>query len=296
VIDAMPLALPATSLRPLSGREFRLFQQIILDEAGIFLADAKTALLVSRLSKRLRELGCPSFSEYYDRVRTDDAERARMVERICTHETAFFREPKHFELLEQQVFPEWEAQARAGRRERTVRAWSAGCSSGEEPYSLAMSLLASFPAKAGWRIELLATDLSAAVLERARAAVWPVERASRIPTRHLKRFMLRGVGKEAGKMKAGPVLRSAVCFQQVNLRSSPLSVAGGFDLIFCRNVLIYFAPELRQQALDRLLDHLVAHGLLFLGHAETLSHAGDRVRLVMPTVYEVRPLPQGAKH
>ena len=130
-------------------REFRLFQRLILSEAGIFLADAKTVLVEGRLARRLRELDL-DFGAYYRLVEEDERERVHMLDCICTNETHFFREPRQFEFLEQHVFPEWLARAEAGQMSRRVRVWSAGCSTGEEPYSLAMAFLARFPAASGW--------------------------------------------------------------------------------------------------------------------------------------------------
>jgi chemotaxis protein methyltransferase CheR len=284
----------AASMRPLTQREFRLFQGLIEAEAGIFLSEAKTALRVGRLARRLRELGCESFGEYYARVQEDEQERSRMLDCICTNETEFFREPQHFEFLEKRVFPEWQAQMDAGRRARSVRVWSAGCSSGEEPYSLAMTLLAHFPPEQGYKVEILATDLSNRVLQRAREAIWPLEKSRKIPPAYLKRFMLRGVGSQLGRMKAGPEIRSVVRLQRLNLNDNPVAVVGPFDLVFCRNVLIYFAAPQRQQVLDQLLQRLIPGGFLFLGHAETLHLQGDRAHSVMPTVYQLAPTPSRA--
>ena len=172
------------AIRPLTPREFALFQGLIHREAGIHLSEAKQALLVGRLSRRLRELGISSFGAYYAYA-TDPrnaSEQVELINRICTHETHFFREPRQFEFLEQTVIPGWQADAQAGRRAKRVRVWSAGCSSGEEPYSLAMSLLSHCPADAGWDVEILATDISTHVLQRARAATWPIAKADEIPS------------------------------------------------------------------------------------------------------------------
>ena len=208
-----------------------------------------------------------------------------MIERICTHETAFFREPRHFEWLEQRVLPQWRREADAGRRPRRIRAWSAGCSTGEEPYSLAMAFLEQFPAGSGWEIEIWATDLSTRALEKAQRAIWPLEQEREIPPGCVKQFMLKGTGTQAGKMKAGPEIRSRVRFKSLNLNDEAYAIEGRFDLILCRNVLIYFAQESRLRAIDRLLDHLAPQGLLFLGHSESLFGRTERVRSVIPTVY-----------
>jgi chemotaxis protein methyltransferase CheR len=277
--------LVTPGVRPLTDAEFRRFQALVYREAGIHLSPAKKALLVGRLMRRLRTLGLGSFGEYYDRVEADPDERVQAFDAICTNETHFFREPRQFEFLAARVFPAWIEAAAGGARSRTIRVWSAACSSGEEPYSIAMSLLAHFPAEAGWSVEIAATDLSTKILARAEAGVWPIERAAEIPSALLKRFMLRGVGSQEGKMKAGPAIRSVVRFARLNLNDASYAVAGPFDLIFCRNVLIYFDAESKTAVIDRLLGRLAPDGILLLGHAETLNGLTDRARSVGPTAY-----------
>ena len=269
-------------------REFRAFQKLVHDEAGIQLSAPKKALLVGRLSCRLRTLGLTSFTDYYARVLADPGERICMLDALCTHETQFFREPQQFEFLERRVYPAWHAAAAEGTRPRRIRAWSAACSSGEEAYSLAMSLLAHFPADDGWSVEIAATDLSTKILARAQSAVWPMEKAGAIPDALRRRFMLRGVGGQEGRMKAGPEIRSVVRFARLNLHADAYPLAGPFDLIFCRNVLMYFGERARMDVVARLLARLVPGGLLFLGHAETLNGVTTRAHSVGPTVYARR--------
>jgi chemotaxis protein methyltransferase CheR len=278
-------------IRPLTDREFKLFQSLIHKEAGIYLSDVKKALLVGRLSRRIRELGLDSFEAYYRYVMEgpNPAERVELINNICTHETQFFREPRQFEYLEQTVAPRLRAEAEAGTRPKQIRAWSAACSSGEEPVSMAMSLLYHFPASAGWTVEVLATDISTRVLDKARAATWSIERAGQIPPAYLKRFMLRGTGEHQNRMKAGPEIRSVVRFQQLNLQADSYAVGDGFDMIFCRNVLIYFNAATKEHVVTRLLGRLAEDGLLFLGHAESLTGMHDAPRAVVPTVYSRIP-------
>jgi len=285
----LPAVPTPPGIKPLREREFAAFQALIYKEAGIYLSKVKQALLVGRLSRRVRELGLESFSAYYERVVDPlyPEERIELINSICTHETQFFREPRQFEYLENVVLPKWRAQAESGARVRRVRAWSAGCSSGEEPFSIAMSLLAACPPSAGWTVEVVATDVSTRVLERARNAVWPLDRARHIPDAYLKRFMLRGHGEQENKMKAGPELRAVVQVTHLNLNSESYDLAGTFDLIFCRNVLIYFDAGSKERVIRHLLNRLSPDGLLFLGHAETLSGFQDErpPRAVMPTIY-----------
>lgn len=268
-------------------------QALIYREAGIHLSSAKKALLVGRLSRRLRELGIERFNTYYDRVVADETgtELVILLDAITTNETSFFREPRQFQFLGEQAFPAWEQAAEAGLRARRLRVWSAACSTGEEPYSLAMSILNRFPPDSGWQVEILATDISTRVLERAVHGVWPIARAATIPEHLLKRYMLRGTGEQQGKMKAGKDVRLPLTFERLNLNDASYPVAGPFDAIFCRNVLIYFDMDSRTRVINRLLDLLAPNGYFFLGHAESLTGMTDRVRSVAPAVYTNSPAP-----
>jgi chemotaxis protein methyltransferase CheR len=259
-----------------SDDEFALFQQLIHRESGIYLQPSKRALLQGRLVKRLRALELKSYRAYYRRVSEDPVEKVRMLDCICTNETRFFREPRHFELVREEVLP-----ALRRRDARRVRAWSAGCATGEEPYSLAM-LLTDEPGLDG---HILATDLSTRALEHAEAAVWPIERAQEIPERYRKRYMLRGTRSQAGRMKAGPELRERVTFLRLNLNDWVYRIQGAFDLIFCRNVLIYFDAAAKARVVEQLLAHLAPGGFLFVGHAESLTGLNDRLTCLEPTIY-----------
>lgn len=269
-------------LAPMTEREFALFRDLIRREAGIALVPAKKPLLVARLSRRLRELGVRSFREYFQRVECSESEKIVLLDSICTNETHFFREPRQFDFVEDVVLRRLEALAAAGRAPRALRVWSAACSTGEEPYSLAMTLLRRLP---GWDLEILATDLSTRALERASAAVWRIDKAREIDERDRKAFMLRGTGSWDGWMKAGPALRAVVRFERLNLVGDEWPVRGPFHLIFCRNVLIYFEPATKVRVVNRLLERLHPEGYLFLGHAESLVGVCPRARSVGPTVY-----------
>lgn len=284
------LAVPEVGSRPLalSDRAFRRIQRLVGEQAGIHLTDAKKALVVSRLARRLRELGLDAFEAYVQRAEAEPAERQQLLDAIATNETHFFREPRQFAFLAEHVYPRWAADAAAGRRLRRARVWSAACSTGEEPASLAMVLLDRFPPAAGWDVEVLASDLSSRALERARAATWPVAKAAEIPAVDLRRWMRRGFGSHEGEMRACAALRAAIRFQQVNLHRGPYP-EGPFDLVLCRNVLIYFDAAARAAVIDRLLDRLAPDGLLLLGHAESLAGVTARVRSVGPTVYALEP-------
>ena len=285
---------PAT--RPVSDREFALFQKLIYRKAGIHLAPAKKALLEARLTRRLRELGLSSFEAYYRHILEVDHsdELIVLLDRISTNETHFFREPKQFEFLENEVLPAWKERNRSAGGTRHIRVWSAACSSGEEPYSLAMMLWDHFPPGSGWDFEILATDLSTRMLGAGSAGIWPIAKASEIPQDYLKKYMLKGTGEQSGNMKAGAELRSVVRFERLNLNDDDYPVAGNLDLIFCRNVLIYFDTRSRARVIQRLVDRLAPNGFLFVGHAESLTGVTDRVRYVVPTIYTITDQPQTA--
>jgi len=270
----------ASELVPLSDREFRGFRDMIYRETGIHIAEHKRELLTARLSRRIRSLGMHRFGDYLALVERESPECTEMLDRVVTNETRFFREPRQFEFLERSVVPRWRAEAAEGVRPKRVRVWSAGCSTGQEPYSIAMTLLAHLE---GWDIEILASDISGRALRQAMAGLWPVDKASEIPE-HCLSFMLKGVRTQSGKMLADDRLRNVIRFQRINLHEE-LPEVGMFDLVFCRNVLIYFDVASRTKAVHRLLNRLVPAGYLFLGHSESLLSSGLRLRPVSPSVY-----------
>jgi len=294
--DPRARATRGATIPEISDHEFALFQALIKREAGIHLALSKKPMLVCRLFRRLDALKLGSFADYYKHIiHGPDDERKRMLDAICTNETWFFRNEKHFELLRDELAPSWIGAARPGRRSRELRAWSAGCSTGEEPFSLAMVLHDALP---DWSIEVLASDLSNRALALAQQATWPLEKSERIPSRYLKRYMLRGTGAQAGKMKASDRIRALVRFDRVNLNESPWPVEGAprFEIVFCRNVLMYFSPSCRQRVLRRLLACLAPGGFLFLGDAEGLGEPDDRLLPVIPAVYRLRAEPREPAH
>jgi chemotaxis protein methyltransferase CheR len=267
--------------RHVTDLQFMRFQALIERLAGIYLADSKRPLLAARLGQRVRELGLRDFGAYFDRVSEDAGECKRMLERICTNETHFFREPHHFDYLRDRLVPCWLDDARAGRRPRRIAVWSAGCSTGEEPYSVAMLLAHLLD---GWDIAVVATDLSRRALDTAREATYSVDRASTIPPALRHAYVLRGVGAQDGKVKIAPAIRARVHFEQANLTEDPRA-GQRFDLVLCRNVLIYFRPATRIAVLERLVSTLEPAGTLLLGHAESLPAVGLPLRAIQPTIY-----------
>lgn len=276
-----------SELPVLSDGEFTQFQRLIYEQAGIALSAGKQTLVAARLARRVRDLELPSFGAYYRRiVAGDSAELTRMLDAITTNETHFFREAPQFELLADRCCAEWSAQAAAGSRRQHVRVWSAACSTGEEPYSIAM-VLHDRLAVDGWGVEILASDLSTRALARAREAVWPVEKLGGVPPATLRRHFLRGTGPEAGRAKVSASAAGLVEFRHINLRDDEYPVSGAFDAIFCRNALIYFDAASRAHVVSRLVARLAPGGYLFLGHAESLIGTSHPLRSVMPAVYQL---------
>jgi chemotaxis protein methyltransferase CheR len=263
---------------------FKLYQGFIQRGAGIYLAEHKQALLVRRLRARVRSLDLDSFLDYY-RLFTragNDAERQVLFDLVSTNETRFFREPRQLEILEQALLPAFRSAVVPRLRPKRVRAWCAACSSGEEPFTLAMILARHLTA--AWRREVLATDISTRVLERARQAKWPIRQIDDIPKSYFEEFMVRGRGPQGETIEARSSLRAMVRFERLNLHLDP-PPRGPFDLILCRNVLMYFDQAAKRGVVDRLLSVLADDGYLLVGHAESLSGLDPRLRLVAPTIY-----------
>jgi chemotaxis protein methyltransferase CheR len=291
--DGVPVGIPrrapvaaASSDVAISPDLFTKYQTMIYREAGIWLAAHKTALLTGRLSRRLRLLGLSSMGEYYKLVTQPDQqhERAIMLDCITTNETHFFREPRHFEFLAHSVFPRLRQQAESGQRQKRIRIWSAGCSTGEEPYSLAMMLLKHF-GEDGWDLEVLGSDISTRVLEKARSALFPIDKAKEIPKDYLHAYMLKGINDQEGLMKVAPEVHKLVRFSRVNLNADTYPMSADCDLVFCRNVLIYFDQSSKAKVVTGLLRHLSPTGLLFIGHSENLNSLMPGLKSIIPTVY-----------
>ncbi|MBN2692828.1 MAG: protein-glutamate O-methyltransferase CheR [Burkholderiaceae bacterium] len=258
----------------LSDTELNGFSRLMFDAAGITLAPSKKALVEGRLSKRLHALGLASFTAYLQHLRTDAIERQQAIDLLTTNETYFFREPRHFAYLSENIVPTVDAS-------RPFRVWSAACSSGEEPYSIAM-VLAERMGQRPW--EIVASDISTRILEQARRAIYPMERAEKIPQAYLKSFCLKGTGAQTGSFTLQPTLRERVRFAVVNLNAA-LPDDGVFDLIVLRNVMIYFDADTKRAVCRRLLDVLRPGGHLFIGHSESLNGLDLPVQAVQPAVY-----------
>jgi chemotaxis protein methyltransferase CheR len=274
-------------LRGMSDREFALFRDLVHRETGIALGPHKRVLLEARLTKRLRALQLASFSAYHEYLRTHDAsgeEHRRFVNAMTTNETAFFREPAHFEHLTATWLPGRRAAADAGGPRR-LRAWSAACSTGEEPYSIAITLLDGLADFEKWDVRILASDIDTEVLERATSGLYPLEAVTKLPHTVVHRHFQKGVGAREGLVRVRPDVRALVTFRRLNFLDEPWPIRTQFDLIFCRNVLMYFDRPTQANLVARLERMLTPHGLLVLGHAENLLGLASDMRRVTSTIY-----------
>lgn len=247
-------------------RDFERVRRLIHERAGIALGEGKAEMVYSRLAKRLRALGIARFGDYIALL--EDAahpEWEHFVNALTTNQTDFFREGHHFPMLATH------ARAIDGR---PVRVWSAASATGEEPYSIAITLCEAFESLTP-PVEILATDLDTRVLAQARDGIYPLDKVAALSSERLRRFFRKGRGSRAGFARVRDEVRALVDFRALNLRDEDWSVAGTFDAIFCRNVLIYFDKPTQRQVLERLRERLEPGGIYFAGHSESLLHAAD---------------------
>lgn len=265
----------------LSDAEFFSFCQLVHQHAGIHLTPQKKELVRGRLMKLLRQRGIRSFKEYYQQVLNDRSgvELMHLLDAISTNQTAFWREPGHFEYLAREILPTWRTR---GPLSRTI--WSAGCSSGEEPYTLAMVCLDVLHDQDLSRFKILASDLNTKVLDQARRGVYPLSRVEPLPQEYLRRFCQRGVGKCEGLMRVKPEVRQLVEFFRLNLMDS-FPFREELDLIFCRNVMIYFNKQTQAELVQKFYRALKPGGYLFIGHSESLCGHQFGFHYLRPTIY-----------
>lgn len=268
----------------ISDDEFHWLRDLIHAHTGIALSEHKRALLCSRLGKRLRHYGFDRFADYYHLLTERDpggAELVEMINAITTNKTDFFRESHHFHFLETHLFPRVRQQ-----RPVRMRLWSAGTATGEEAYTLAMTVRAAFPSESYGDIRILATDIDTRVLDHAARGVYTLDQSSRVPSALLHRFFMRGQGVNAGYVKAKPELQELIRFRHLNLMHNPWPVHGPFDAIFCRNVIIYFDRATQQRLIARLTRLLRPDGYLILGHSESVHDPDMGLRHVGQSIYQ----------
>lgn len=268
--------------------EFGRFSEFIIGQCGIKMPPSKKIMLEARLQKRLRTLGISNFREYYDHVLGEGGrdELVHMLDAVTTNKTDFFREPVHFQYLAQTILPEFieERELSAGSG-KPFAVWSAGCSTGEEPYTLAMILSDFAGHHPSFRFSILATDISTKVLDRAREAVYDAERTAAVPLTMKQKYLLRSKDPGKGVVRIGPELRSIVQFKRLNLMEEAFSLSEPVDVIFCRNVIIYFDRKTQERLIARFCKVLKANGHLFLGHSESIHGFTLPLRRLTSTVY-----------
>jgi chemotaxis protein methyltransferase CheR len=269
----------------MSTRDFARLCELIHNQAGIHLSQEKRTMLEIRVKRRLKSLGMQSYRKYceylfgYEGMRE---EIGNLIDVVTTNKTDFFREPMHFDFLTERVLPEFESSATG----RPFLVWSAGCSSGEEPYTLAMLLSEYAQARAGFRFRILATDISTVVLERAQVGVYTEEAVSPVPGSMKRRYFMRSRDAESRRLRIVPELRRLVQFRRLNFMEGDYGLAEKADAIFCRNVIIYFERPTQESILRRLTEYLVPGGYLFVGHAETLHNMNLPLAPVAPSLYQ----------
>lgn len=272
----------------LSDREFAMLRQLVYELTGIKLADAKRHMLRSRLTRRLRSLGLTSFTEYHDLVKgqaPDGPEVTEFVNAVTTNKTDFYRESHHFDFFVEQIIPDIEKRTGAGRRD--IKIWHAGCSTGEEPYTLAIELHEALANRGLWTVRQLATDIDTNVLQHALKGRYDVERLEPIPGKLQAKYFLRGVGENEGYAQIKPELAEWLTFRRLNLLAEPWPFKSNpnFDVIFCRNVMIYFDKPTQQRLVARFLRVLRPGGYLIIGHSESLFGISDGFASLGKTIY-----------
>lgn len=260
----------------LKDQEFTQFQNLIYRIAGITLSSSKKLLVSGRLAKRLRHYQLSSYGDYFKLLTSgsNPEEMQKAVDLLTTNETYFFREPKHFDYLREKILP-------THPHGRPFRVWSAASSTGQEPYSIAMTLADALNSKP-W--EMVASDISTQVLKKARSGHYPIEQTEHIPKKLLSSYCLKGVNTEHGTFKMTQAMRSAINFMQINLNST-LPLIGEFDLVFLRNVMIYFDNDTKRQVVQRIMEKMRVGAYLFIGHSESLHGIVNELQSVRPAIY-----------
>lgn len=262
-----------------TDHDFQRVRKLIYEHAGINLSDAKKDMVYSRLGRRLRATGQTSFHNYLALLESSNSEEwEAFVNSLTTNLTSFFREPHHFPLLAEHI--------QKIRHRRPIELWCSAASTGEEPYTMAMTLVDAFGTY-NPPVHILATDLDTNVLKKAQAGIYPIERMEKLSQDILKRFFLKGTGSNAGFVQVRRELRDMITFRQLNLLDSNWPIRGPFDAIFCRNVMIYFDKPTQYKILQKFVPVMHHDALLFAGHSESFQHAADLFQIRRRTVYTI---------
>lgn len=262
-----------------TDQDFEIIRKLIYSHAGISLNNSKKDMVYSRLARRLRATGLKSFHDYLKLLEShNESEWQAFTNALTTNLTSFFREQHHFPILAEHI------RKQMGRH--TINLWCSASSTGEEPYSMAMTMVDLFNSYTP-PVQIVATDLDTNVLAKAEAGVYPLERLEKLPPDTVRRFFLKGSGTQEGYARVRPELRNMIHFRQINLLDNSWPLRPPFDAIFCRNVMIYFDKQTQLRILEKFVPLLRPDGLLFAGHSESFHHAGHLFKLVGNTVYQV---------
>jgi chemotaxis protein methyltransferase CheR len=279
----------ATPLCSMRAKEFEQFSNLIYDEVGIKMPPAKKTMLEARLQKRLKVLGLRSFQDYADFIFSAsgrEQELIHLIDVVTTNKTDFFREPQHFDFLVREAIPTMRQLRGAGESSlNPFRIWSAGCSTGEEPYTMAMILSDYAFANHGFRFSILASDICTQVLQKAASGVYTEDRIDTIPLSMKKKYLLRSKDRSKSLIRIAPELRTTINFKRVNFMDDHFGINEKMDVIFCRNVVIYFDKSTQAELMKKFHRQLVSGGYLFIGHSETLNGLGVPFTQVANTVY-----------
>lgn len=276
----------ASSEKKLSDKDFLRVSQFIHREYGIHLPPAKKTLLEGRLRKRMRQCAMNTFSAYCDYLFTEEGlkeEAVFMIDAVTTNKTDFFREPHHFEYLTRHALPEL-TENQTGLQKKII-AWSAACSTGDEPYTLAMVLSEFSENHPGTDFSIVATDISTKVLDIARTAIYTEEKIAPVPYALRKKYLLRSRDPDKKLVRIAPEVRERVSFYRFNLMDAHPPIREPLSIIFCRNVMIYFDPETQERLIRMFYEHLSPGGYLFMGHAESINTMNVPLNFVAPTIY-----------
>jgi len=285
-VSAVPRTPLSSSLPPrdsaarefsFSTADFERVRKLIYQHAGISLSPVKQDMVYSRLARRLRATGKSSFADYLDALEKNGGDEwERFVNSLTTNLTSFFREPHHFPIFAEHL-------RKLGTR-RPIRVWCSAASTGEEPYSIAITVAETFGSNAS-HVSIMASDLDTNVLATAQKGVYPIERVDKLSPERLRKFFLRGTGAQEGYVSVRPELKNMIQFQRINLLDQSYAVKGPLDVIFCRNVMIYFDKPTQYKILSRFAPLMQPDGLMFAGHSESFLHAADLFKSQGKTVY-----------
>ena len=266
----------------LSDIDFIKLRDIIYKEAGIKLADVKKILMQSRLIKRLRDLKLDNFTEYHEYLLNNyEVEKINFINAITTNKTDFFRENDHFEFMKKKILPEFE-----NKKEKELRIWSAGCSTGEEPYTIAITLLEYFNGRISPELLILATDIDTQVLDKAQDGNYPADHLAEVDPKYLKTYFTRNENSKGDFYRVKDQLKEIVYFRRLNLLSEEYPMKKKFDIIFCRNVIIYFDRETQKKLFEKYHSFLKDDGYLLIGHSENITSITNKFVLAGRTIYK----------